>query len=132
MFSADWALKRLLKFVIKKSVGRFLKGCDLDLQQLDVQLGTGTLELRDVLLNCDELNKELVRGQARPRGLAQSAATPMFTHAGSHDVACTCASPATSKAACEASCQALMLVQTAACQPCAACMCLGPIRPCRH
>lgn len=33
----------------------------VDLEQLDVQLGTGTLELRGVLLNCAYLNEQLVR-----------------------------------------------------------------------
>ncbi len=60
MFSADWALKRVLKFILKRSVGRFLQN-EVDLDQLDVQLGTGTLELRDVLLHCDNINQHLVR-----------------------------------------------------------------------
>ena len=34
--------------------------CQVDLEQLDVQLGTGTLELRGVLLNCAYLNEQLV------------------------------------------------------------------------
>lgn len=60
MFSAtDWALKRVLKFLLKRSLGRYLRN-ELDLQQLDVQLGSGTLELRDVLLNCDNINQQLV------------------------------------------------------------------------
>ncbi len=60
MFGAtDWALKRVLKFVLKRNLGRFLQ-TDLDLEQLDVQLGTGTLELRSVLLDCAQLNKHLV------------------------------------------------------------------------
>ena len=36
----------------------------VDLEQLDVQLGRGTLELRGVLLNCDYLNEQLVGSQA--------------------------------------------------------------------
>ena len=35
----------------------------VDLEQLDVQLGRGTLELRGVLLNCDYLNEQLVGSQ---------------------------------------------------------------------
>lgn len=53
-------LKRLLKFVLKRSVGRFLHS-EPDLEQLDVQLGSGTFELRSVLLNCDAVNAQLVR-----------------------------------------------------------------------
>ena len=60
MFSAtDWALKRVLKFLLKKSVGRFLHS-EPDLEQLDVQLSTGTFELRNVLLNCKAVNDQLV------------------------------------------------------------------------
>ena len=40
---ADFLLKRFLKFVLKRSVGQFLQ-TELDLEQLDVQLGKGTLE----------------------------------------------------------------------------------------
>lgn len=56
---ADWALKRVLKFVLKRSLGRYLTN-EVDLSQLDVQLGSGTLELRDVLLNCEHINQQLV------------------------------------------------------------------------
>jgi hypothetical protein len=65
MFSAtDWVLKRVLKTLLKKSIGRFLH-TEPDLDQLDVQLSTGTFELRNVLLNCDSVNAQLVRGLAR-------------------------------------------------------------------
>lgn len=60
MFSAgDWALKRLLKFLLKRNIGRYLES-ELDLEQLDVELGTGRLELRNVLLACDAINTDLV------------------------------------------------------------------------
>jgi hypothetical protein len=67
MFTADWALRRVLKFVLKRSVGRYLQ-TELDLEQLDVQLGCGAVELRNVLLNCDSINQRLVIGM---RGGAQ-------------------------------------------------------------
>lgn len=61
MFSAtDWMLKRVLKSVLKKTVGRYLQS-EPDLDQLDVQLSKGTFELRNVLLNCDAVNAQLVR-----------------------------------------------------------------------
>lgn len=70
MFSAtDWALKRVLKFVLKKSVGRFLHS-EPDLEQLDVQLSSGTFELRSVLINCQVLNEQLVSGDSSARGAA--------------------------------------------------------------
>lgn len=33
---------------------------DLDLDQLDAQLSSGTVELRNLLLNCEYLNDQLV------------------------------------------------------------------------
>ena len=33
---------------------------DLDLDQLDAQLSSGTVELRNLLLDCDYLNEQLV------------------------------------------------------------------------
>jgi autophagy-related protein 2 len=59
MFTADWALRRVLKFALKRAVGRFLRA-ELDLEQLDVQLGAGAVELRGVLLDCDALTERLV------------------------------------------------------------------------
>jgi hypothetical protein len=58
----DFALKRLLKLVVKHSVGKYLQS-QPDLNQLDVDLGSGRLELRDALLDCEVLNKDLVRKQ---------------------------------------------------------------------
>lgn len=65
MFSAgDWALKKLLKFILKRNIGRYLDS-ELDLDQLDVELGTGRLELRSVLLACDAINTDLVSETSR-------------------------------------------------------------------
>jgi autophagy-related protein 2 len=76
MFGAtDWALKRVLKFALKRNLGRFLQ-TELDLEQLDVQLGTGTLELRSVLLDCEQLNKQLVGRSAAGMPAAALAAAP--------------------------------------------------------
>eukprot|EP00192_Tetraselmis_astigmatica_P018980 CAMPEP_0117698070 /NCGR_PEP_ID=MMETSP0804-20121206/29571_1 /TAXON_ID=1074897 /ORGANISM="Tetraselmis astigmatica, Strain CCMP880" /LENGTH=233 /DNA_ID=CAMNT_0005512373 /DNA_START=688 /DNA_END=1386 /DNA_ORIENTATION=+ len=58
MFSTDWAVKRLLKFVLKRNLGRLLKN-EVDLEQLSVQLGSGRVELRQVLLNSEALNEQL-------------------------------------------------------------------------
>ncbi len=62
MFATDWASslpKRVIKFAFKRSLGRLLKG-DVDLEQMDVQLSTGRLELRDVLLNVDHINESFL------------------------------------------------------------------------
>jgi len=56
---ADWVLKRVLKSLLKRSLGRFLVN-EVDLGQIDVQLGQGQIELRDVLLNVDNINQQLV------------------------------------------------------------------------
>ncbi|XP_022638752.1 autophagy-related protein 2 isoform X1 [Vigna radiata var. radiata] len=50
-----WALKRVCKFFLKKKLGQFILG-DLDLDQLDVQLSEGTIQLSDLALNVDFVN----------------------------------------------------------------------------
>lgn len=57
----DGALRRFLKFVLKRSIGKYLQS-ELDLEQLEVELGSGRLELRNALLNCETINAALVRG----------------------------------------------------------------------
>jgi autophagy-related protein 2 len=53
-----WAMKRLCKFVLKKKLGKFILG-DIDLDQLDVQLAEGTIQLSDLALNVDCLNEKV-------------------------------------------------------------------------
>ncbi|KAB1207098.1 Autophagy-related protein 2 [Morella rubra] len=50
-----WAVKRFCQFVLKKKLGQFILG-DIDLDQLDVQLREGTIQLSDLALNVDCLN----------------------------------------------------------------------------
>ncbi|CAA0807541.1 autophagy 2 [Striga hermonthica] len=57
MFSR-WAVKRICKFLLKKKLGKFILG-DIDLHQLDVQLGAGTIQLSDLALNVDYVNEKL-------------------------------------------------------------------------
>lgn len=57
MFSL-WAVKRVCKFLLKKKLGQFILG-DIDLDQLDVQLSNGTIQLTDLALNADFLNKKV-------------------------------------------------------------------------
>ncbi|EPS59643.1 hypothetical protein M569_15162, partial [Genlisea aurea] len=57
MFSR-WAMRRLCKFLLKKKLGKFVLG-DIDLNQLDVQLGAGLVQLSDVALNVDYINEKL-------------------------------------------------------------------------
>jgi hypothetical protein len=52
---ASWAMpaalqKRLVKFLLKRAVGQFLRD-ELDLDHLDVQLGQGVVQLRELALN---------------------------------------------------------------------------------
>jgi hypothetical protein len=72
--TTDWLLKRFLKFVLKRNIGKYLTS-EIDLEQLDVKLDTGTLELKNLLLNCDALNKDLV-GQASDGLGSHQGATP--------------------------------------------------------
>lgn len=57
--ATDWALKRFLKLVLKKNLGRYLKS-ELDINELDVELSSGSLSLRNALLNVDTINDTLV------------------------------------------------------------------------
>ena len=52
------AIKRVCKFLLKKKLGEFILG-DIDLDQLDVQLRTGTIHLSDLALNVDFLNQKV-------------------------------------------------------------------------
>ncbi|KXZ49627.1 hypothetical protein GPECTOR_20g484 [Gonium pectorale] len=56
--TTDWLLKRFLKFVLKRNVGKYLTS-EIDVEQLDVKLDTGSLELKNLLLNCEALNRDL-------------------------------------------------------------------------
>ncbi|XVF67592.1 hypothetical protein PTKIN_Ptkin10aG0133500 [Pterospermum kingtungense] len=53
-----WAVKRVFKFLLKKKLGQFILG-DIDLEQLDVQLTDGTIQLSDLALNVDYLNQKI-------------------------------------------------------------------------
>ncbi|RCI05217.1 autophagy- protein 2 [Rhizopus stolonifer] len=50
--------KRLYKFILKKAIGPFLQD-DLDLENFDIELVNGSVELRDLKLNLDKLNELL-------------------------------------------------------------------------
>lgn len=65
MGATDWALRRLLKFALRRWLRKWF---EIDLDQLSVQLGSGRVEFKDVLLNIDQLNERLVRcGVGRTR-----------------------------------------------------------------
>jgi autophagy-related protein 2 len=57
MFS-QWATRQVVKFFLKRLLGRILRN-NLDLEQLDVQLGWGTVQLKDLVLNTDYFNDQL-------------------------------------------------------------------------
>jgi len=80
MFATDWALKRVLKFLLKKSIGRFLHS-EPDLEQLDVQLSSGTFELRNVLLNCQVVNEQLVSTCTWAPQSRHNPSSPLSAHA---------------------------------------------------
>ena len=56
---SDFFLRKAFKFALKRNLGKYLAS-ELDPNQLDVQLGQGTIELRQLLLNGNELNAQLV------------------------------------------------------------------------
>lgn len=57
MFSR-WAIKRVCKFLLKKKLGELILG-DIDLDQLEVQITRGTIQLSDLALNVDYINQKL-------------------------------------------------------------------------
>ncbi|XP_064967995.1 autophagy-related protein 2-like isoform X3 [Musa acuminata AAA Group] len=57
-FSRSSVVKRVCKFLLKKKLGEVILG-DIDLDQLDVQLSTGTIHLTDLALNVDFLNQKV-------------------------------------------------------------------------
>lgn len=61
--ASDWALRRLLKVLLKRNLKGVLE-TELDVEQLSVSLGTGALELNDVLLSRDWLAQQAVRALA--------------------------------------------------------------------
>ena len=48
----------MFKFIVKRALGRALEN-ELDVEQLDVALSTGTFELRDAILDCEYLRQHL-------------------------------------------------------------------------
>lgn len=53
-----WAVKRVVKFLLKKKLGKFILG-DIDLDQLDIQLRDGTIQLSDLAINVDYFNDKV-------------------------------------------------------------------------
>lgn len=51
------AIKKICKFLLKKKLGQLILG-DIDLNQLDVQLTNGTIQLSDLALNVDFINQK--------------------------------------------------------------------------
>ena len=62
--ASDWALRRLLKVVLKRNL-KHVFATELDVEQLRVSLGTGALELTDVLLSPEWLAQQAVRRQGK-------------------------------------------------------------------
>lgn len=52
-----FAIKKVCKFLLKKKLGQLILG-DIDLNQLDVQLSKGTIQLSDLALNVDFINQK--------------------------------------------------------------------------
>ncbi|KAL2619934.1 hypothetical protein R1flu_000139 [Riccia fluitans] len=55
---SQWVFKRICKFFVRRLLGRLLRS-EIDLDQLDVQLGLGTIVLKDLHLNTEYLNDQL-------------------------------------------------------------------------
>lgn len=53
-----WAVKRVVKFLLKKKLGKLILG-DIDLDQLDIQLRDGSIQLSDLAINVDYFNDKV-------------------------------------------------------------------------
>ena len=53
---ASPALKRLYRFILRRSLGAFLLGENLDVDQLDVAVSKGLLALQDVQVRAQKCN----------------------------------------------------------------------------
>lgn len=61
-YICDWGLRRLFKLFLKRHLSNLL-ATEVDVEQLNVQLETGSLELKECLLDVKYLNDNfLVRG----------------------------------------------------------------------
>ncbi|KAK6916462.1 Autophagy-related protein 2/VPS13, C-terminal [Dillenia turbinata] len=54
---SKWFIRRACKFLLKKKLGKFILG-DIDLDQLNVQLINGTIQLSNLALNVDYVNQK--------------------------------------------------------------------------
>jgi autophagy-related protein 2 len=75
-FRLDTLLKRVCKSLLKKRLGDLILG-DLDLDQFDIQLGRGTVQLNDLALNADSINRK-VRFPSAPPPPASSRDSRVF------------------------------------------------------
>ncbi|KAG2144870.1 hypothetical protein BD769DRAFT_1661009 [Suillus cothurnatus] len=57
--------RRFLSFVLKKSLGHLLKPGQLDLHQIDSQIGSGVVQVRDLELDDQAINKLLAKSPFR-------------------------------------------------------------------
>lgn len=57
--ASDWALRRLVKALLKRHLKHVL-ATELDVEQLRISLGRGALELRDVLVSPEWLKEHAV------------------------------------------------------------------------
>ena len=64
--ASDWALRRLLKVLLKRNL-KHVFATEVDVEQLRVSLGTGALELSDVLISPEWLAEHAVSGVGSSR-----------------------------------------------------------------
>lgn len=57
---SDWVFRRVIKLFLKKNLAH-LFATEVDVEQLEVQIENGVVEMRDCLLDPSFLNSKLVR-----------------------------------------------------------------------
>lgn len=58
-YICDWGLRRLFKLFLKRHLSNLL-ATEVDVEQLSVQLETGSLELKECLLDVEYLNESFL------------------------------------------------------------------------
>lgn len=57
---SDWVFRRMIKLLLKKNLAQVF-ATEVDVDQLEVQIENGIVEMRDCLLDPSFLNSKLVR-----------------------------------------------------------------------
>ncbi len=70
--------KRILSYLLKRTLGHFVDGGQLDPTQLDAGIGSGRIEIRDIELDAAALNQRLAPFRSPPHPAASQRSSSSF------------------------------------------------------